>query len=69
MATYLLAQSVICVFLFMSALYESLIRPMVIILTMPLATFGAMVGLWMLDKPLDVFGRVASWADRRRAAV
>ena len=58
MATYIFALSVVCVFLFMAALYESWIRPMVIILTVPLATFGAMVGLWLYDMPLDVFGQI-----------
>ena len=42
----------------MSALYESWIRPLVIILTVPLATFGAMIGLWLYDMPLDVFGQI-----------
>jgi multidrug efflux pump subunit AcrB len=58
MATYIFALSIVCVFLFMSALYESWIRPMVIILTVPLATFGAMIGLWLYDMPLDVFGQI-----------
>ena len=58
MATYIFALSVVCVFLFMAALYESWIRPLVIILTVPLATFGAMVGLWLYDMPLDVFGQI-----------
>jgi HAE1 family hydrophobic/amphiphilic exporter-1 len=58
MATYIFALSVVCVFLFMAALYESWIRPLVIILTVPLATFGAMVGLWLYDLPLDVFGQI-----------
>jgi HAE1 family hydrophobic/amphiphilic exporter-1 len=58
MATYIFALSIVCVFLFMSALYESWIRPLVIILTVPLATFGAMVGLWLYDMPLDVFGQI-----------
>jgi HAE1 family hydrophobic/amphiphilic exporter-1 len=57
-ATYIFVLSIICVFLFMSALYESWIRPLVIILTVPLATFGAMVGLWLYDMPLDVFGQI-----------
>src|SRR5262249_13009056 len=52
------ALSIVCVFLFMAALYESWIRPLVIILTVPLATFGAMVGLWLYDMPLDVFGQI-----------
>ncbi len=58
-ATYIFALSIaVCVFLFMSALYESWIRPLVIILTVPLATFGAFVGLWLYDLPLDVFGQI-----------
>ena len=58
LATYIFALSIVCVFLFMAALYESWIRPLVIILTVPLAMFGAMVGLWLYDMPLDVFGQI-----------
>jgi len=58
LSTYIFALSVICVFLFMSALYESWIRPTVIILTVPLAMFGAVAGLWYYDMPLDVFGQI-----------
>src|SRR3954469_13241248 len=58
MATYIFAMSIICVFLFMSALYESWIRPTVIVLTVPLAMFGAIVGLWLFDMPLDVVGQI-----------
>jgi HAE1 family hydrophobic/amphiphilic exporter-1 len=58
LATYIFALSVTCVFLFMAALYESWIRPMVIILTVPLAMFGAIVGLWIYNMPLDVFGQI-----------
>jgi hydrophobe/amphiphile efflux-1 (HAE1) family protein len=57
-AIFIFAMSVVCVFLFMAALYESWIRPLMIILTVPLATFGAMVGLWLFDLPLDVFGQI-----------
>ena len=52
------ALSIVCVFLFMAALYESWIRPLVIILTVPLAMFGAMIGLWIFNMPLDVFGQI-----------
>jgi hydrophobe/amphiphile efflux-1 (HAE1) family protein len=58
LATYIFALSVVCVFLFMSALYESWIRPLVILLTVPLAMFGAIIGLWLFDMPLDVFGQI-----------
>ncbi len=57
-ALYIFALSIVCVFLFMAALYESWIRPTVIILTVPLAMFGAVVGLWLFDMPLDVFGQI-----------
>ncbi len=57
-ATAIFALSIVCVFLFMAALYESWIRPMVIILTVPLAMFGAMIGLWLFDLPLDVYGQI-----------
>jgi HAE1 family hydrophobic/amphiphilic exporter-1 len=57
-APLIFALSIVCVFLFMAALYESWIRPLVIILTVPLAMFGAMIGLWFYDMPLDVFGQI-----------
>src|SRR4029077_12148182 len=50
--------SLVCVFLFMAALYESWIRPIVIILTVPLAMFGAIIGLWLYGMPLDVYGQI-----------
>jgi hydrophobe/amphiphile efflux-1 (HAE1) family protein len=58
LAMYIFALSIVCVFLFMAALYESWIRPLVIILTVPLAMFGAIVGLWLFNMPLDVFGQI-----------
>lgn len=57
-ATFIFALSIVCVFLFMAALYESWVRPLVIILTVPLAAFGAIVGLWAFGLPLDVFGQI-----------
>src|SRR5271166_2530917 len=57
-ALLIFAPSIVCVFLFMAALYESWIRPTVIILTVPLATFGAILGLWIFNLPLDVFGQI-----------
>ena len=58
LAVFIFSLSVVCVFLFMAALYESWIRPLVIILTVPLAMFGAIIGLWLYDMPLDVFGQI-----------
>jgi hydrophobe/amphiphile efflux-1 (HAE1) family protein len=58
LSTIIFALSIVCVFLFMAALYESWIRPLVIILTVPLAMFGAILGLWIFRMPLDVFGQI-----------
>jgi hydrophobe/amphiphile efflux-1 (HAE1) family protein len=58
LSMYIFGLSIVCVFLFMAALYESWIRPLVIILTVPLAMFGAIVGLWLYNMPLDVFGQI-----------
>ncbi len=58
LSTFIFSLSVICVFLFMAALYESWVRPTVIILTVPLAMFGAVIELWIYDMPLDVFGQI-----------
>jgi HAE1 family hydrophobic/amphiphilic exporter-1 len=58
LAIYIFALSIVCVFLFMAALYESWVRPLVIILTVPLAMFGAMIGLWYFNMPLDIFGQI-----------
>jgi hydrophobe/amphiphile efflux-1 (HAE1) family protein len=57
-AGWIFALSIVCVFLFMAALYESWVRPLVIIFTVPLAMFGAVVGLWLFNMPLDVFGQI-----------
>ena len=57
-AVYIFALSIVTVFLFMSALYESWVRPLVILFSVPLATFGAVVGLWFYDMPLDIFGQI-----------
>lgn len=58
LAVVIFALSIVCCFLFMAALYESWVRPLVIILTVPLATFGALLGLWLFNLPLDVFGQI-----------
>lgn len=53
----LLLAAVIC-FLFMSSLYESFIYPFVIMFSVPLASFGGFLGLWILNlfvyEPLNI---------------
>jgi len=50
--------ALIITFLLMAALFESFLYPLVIIVTVPLATAGGMLGLWVLNlfmhQPLDV---------------
>ncbi len=48
----------IFVFLFLAALYESWSMPFMILMVTPLAIFGAVLGLWIRNLPLDVFGQV-----------
>lgn len=48
----------IFVFLFLSALYESWSMPFMILMVTPLAILGAMLGLWIRQLPLDIFGQV-----------
>ena len=57
-AVLIFGLSIVCVFLFMAALYESWVRPLVIIFTVPLAMFGAVLGLWLYGMSLDVFGQI-----------
>jgi HAE1 family hydrophobic/amphiphilic exporter-1 len=55
---YVFLLAVVFVFLALSALYESWVRPMVIILTVPLAMFGAIVGLWIYGMPVNVYAQI-----------
>jgi HAE1 family hydrophobic/amphiphilic exporter-1 len=45
-------------FLVLSAKYESFTEPLIILLTVPLAIFGALVGLWIRGFPSDVYAQV-----------
>lgn len=46
------------VFLVLAAQFESFIHPMVIMLTVPLATLGALVGLWLTDQSLNIYSQI-----------
>ena len=50
--------SLIIVFLVLSALYESWVMPMVILLSVPLAVLGAAIALQIRGIPLDVYGQI-----------
>jgi multidrug efflux pump len=46
------------VYLVLAAQFESLIHPLVILLTVPMAVFGALLGLWLMGGSLNLFSQV-----------
>ena len=50
--------SLLFVFLILAALYESWSLPFSILLTVPIAVFGALSGLWMRRYALDVYAQI-----------
>ncbi len=50
-----LALSVLLIYMLLAALYESLLYPLILILTLPLATVGAMLGLMVTGHTLNIF--------------
>ncbi|TKB58584.1 efflux RND transporter permease subunit [Ferrimonas aestuarii] len=46
------------VFLVLAAQFESYIHPLVIMLTVPLATFGALLGLYFTDQSLNIYSQI-----------
>ena len=56
MFTFLLA--LLVVYLVLAAQFESLIHPLVILLTVPMAVFGALLGLWIMGGSLNLFSQV-----------
>ena len=54
----LFALGVTVVYLLLAALYESFIDPFIILLTVPMALLGALIGLKLRGLPLDVYGQM-----------
>ncbi|MGH9759244.1 MAG: efflux RND transporter permease subunit, partial [Blastocatellia bacterium] len=52
------ALSLVFVFLILAALYESWSLPLTVLLTVPIAIFGAFVGLWLRRYDLDVYAQI-----------
>lgn len=52
------ALSIIFVFLILAALYESWSLPFSVLLTVPIAVFGGLLGLWLRNFSLDVYGQI-----------
>jgi HAE1 family hydrophobic/amphiphilic exporter-1 len=52
------ALSLVFVFLILAALYESWSLPFSVLLTVPIAIFGAFLGLWLRGYDLDVYAQI-----------
>jgi multidrug efflux pump len=55
-STFVLA--LVIVFLLLAAQFESFRHPIIIIVTVPLAITGALIGLWMTDGSINVFSQI-----------
>src|SRR2546426_2630933 len=56
--TTVFALSLMFVFLILAALYESWSLPFSVLLTVPIAIFGAFLGLWLRGYDLDVYAQI-----------
>ncbi len=52
------ALALLVVYLVLAAQFESFIHPFVIMLTVPLALFGALLGLWLAGNSLNLFSQI-----------
>ena len=55
---FVFALGVVVVFLVLAAQFESWIHPLVIMLTVPLAMAGALLGLWMEGQTLNIYSQI-----------
>lgn len=53
---WLLLLAIVVIYLVLGILYESFIHPLTILSGLPSAGFGAIITLWIFDKPLDLYG-------------
>jgi multidrug efflux pump len=51
--------SLLLVYLVLAAQFESFVQPLVILLTVPLAVFGGLAGLWFFDQSLNIYSQIA----------
>jgi HAE1 family hydrophobic/amphiphilic exporter-1 len=54
----LFSLGIVVVYLLLAGLYESFLDPLIILLTVPMALLGALIGLKLRGLPLDVYGQM-----------
>ncbi len=52
------AMALLIVYLVLAAQFESFIHPLVIMLTVPLAVLGALLGIWLFNSSLNLFSQI-----------
>jgi multidrug efflux pump len=52
------ALALLVVFLVLAAQFESFVHPFVILATVPLAVFGAVLGLWLIGSSLNIYSQI-----------
>ena len=52
------AMALLVVYLVLAAQFESFLHPVVIMLTVPLAVLGALIGLWLFGSSLNLFSQI-----------
>ncbi len=55
---YVFILAIILIYLILSAQFNSWIDPLVILITVPLALFGALFSLWFFDQTLNIFSQI-----------
>ncbi|MHC4515531.1 MAG: efflux RND transporter permease subunit, partial [Planctomycetota bacterium] len=51
--------SLLIVYLVLAAQFESFLQPLVILLTLPVAVFGGLAGLWLCGESLNIYSQIA----------
>ena len=57
-ALFTFAMALLVVYLVLAAQFESFLHPLVIMLTVPLAVLGALIGLWLFGSSLNLFSQI-----------
>ena len=55
---FMFVLALVFIFLVLSAQFESFVDPLTILLSVPLAVFGALLSLWIFDQTLNIFSRI-----------